>query len=144
MTLSMDFNDIYESVDSEIIHLPNSETYMFANRSCSDVTRDFVLVARQFVNDAYAESLERYINTLMGTSKNCDECEYVDELMSIRDELDLEEEAELERNELLSIVNNISDAINKFETKQRKQLRLTRLDIIPFIEQLKDLVKDYE
>lgn len=140
----MDFNDIYESVDSEIIHLPNSDTYMFANRPCSDVTRDFVFVARQFVNDAYAESLERYINTLMSTSKNCDECEYVDELLSIRDDLDLEEEAERERDELLSIVNNISAAINKFETKHRKQLRLTRLDIIPFIEQLKDLIKDYE
>lgn len=138
----MDFNDIYKSVDSEIIHLPNSDTYMFANRPCSDVTRDFVLVARQFVNDAYAESLERYINALMSTSKNCDECEYVDELMSIRD--DLEEEAERERDELLSIINNISAAINKFETKYRKQLRLTRLDIIPFMEQLKDLIKDYE
>lgn len=117
---------------------------MFSNRSCSDVTRDFVLVARQFVNDAYAESLERYLNALMSTSKNCDDCEYVDELMSIRDDLDLEEEAELERDELLSVINDISDAINRFETKHRKQLRLTRLDIIPFIEQLKDLIKDYE
>ena len=140
----MDYNDIYESVDSEIIHLPNSDTYMFSNRPCSDVTRDFVLVARQFVNDAYAESLERYINALMSTSKNCDECEYVDELMSIRDDLDLEEEAERERDELLSVINDISDAINRFETKHRKQLRLTRLDIIPFIDQLKDIIKDYE
>ena len=141
---SMDYNDIYESVDSEIIHLPNSETYMFANRPCSDITRDFVSVARQFVNDAYADSLERYLISLLGTSKNCDECEYVDELMSIRDELDLAEEAEFERDELLSVVHDISDTLNKFETKHRKQLRLTRLEIIPLLEQLKDIVKDYD
>ena len=140
----MDFNAIHESYTSEIVHLPNNDMYMFTNRSCEDITRDFVSTARQYINDEYADSLERYINTLMSTSKNCDECEYVDELMSIRDELDLEEEAERERDELLSIINNISDVINKFETKHRKQLRLTRLDIIPFIEQIKDLIKDYE
>ena len=140
----MDYNDIYESVDSEIIHLPNSETYMFANRPCSDITRDFVSVARQFVNDAYADSLERYLISLLGTAKNCDECEYVDELMSIRDELDLAEEAEFERDELLTVIDAISRLLKKYQKKFDNKLRLSRLDIDPLLKELHELVDEFE
>ena len=72
----MDYNDIYESYDSELVHLPNSDTYMFANRSYSDIIRDYTAVARQYVNDDYADSLERFMNSIVEQSDtDCEFCE---------------------------------------------------------------------
>lgn len=134
----MDFNDIYESVDSEIIHLPNSDTYMFANRSYSDIVRDYTAVARQYVNDGYAISLERFLNSLMEQSDtDCEFCEYRESDSDV-------DELETERDELLSAVNNVINILKKYDLRFSRKFRLSRIDIEPLMKELHTIVDEFE
>lgn len=138
----MDYNDIYESVDSEIIHLPNSDTYMFANRSYSDIIRDYVAVARQFVNDEYADSLERFVNNIVEQSDtDCEFCEYRE--IDIDTDINVDE-LETERDELLSTVNNVIDILKKYDLRFSRKFRLSRLDIEPLMKELHAIVDEFE
>lgn len=136
----MDFNDIYESVDSEIIHLPNNDTYMFANRSYSDIIRDYTAVARQYVSDAYADSLERFLCSIVEHSDT--DCEFCDYRESDND-ADVDE-LEAERDELLSTVNNVINILKKYDLRFSRKFRLGRLDIEPFIKELHAIVDEFE
>ena len=136
----MDFNDIYESVDSEIIHLPNSDTYMFANRSCGDIIRDYTAVARQFVNDEYADSLERFMNSIVEQSDtDCGFCDYRES----DSDVDVDE-LETERDELLSTVDNVIDILKKYDLRFSRKFRLSRLDIEPLLKELHAIVDEFE
>lgn len=138
----MDYNDIYESNDSEIIYLPNRDTYMFANRSCSDIIRDYVAVARQYVNDEYADSLERFLNSLMEQSAtDCEFCEYRETDSDVDVDVD---ELETERDELLSIVNNVINILKKYDLRFSRKFRLSRLDVEPFMKELHAIVDEFE
>lgn len=142
----MDSNSIHESYTSEIVHLPNNDMYMFTNRSYEDITRDFVSVARQYINDAYADSLQRYLNILMLTDKDCcDDCPYMEELEELRDSVDSSaEETEAERDELLTVIDDINTLLKKYQKKFDNKLRLSRLDIEPLLKQLQDIVQEFE
>ena len=138
----MDYNDIYESVDSEIIHLPNSDTYMFANRSCSDIIRDYVVVARQYVNDEYADSLERFMNTMIESSKSeCEFCDYKYDAETAEVEND---ELTTERDELRNVVDGVIDLLKKYDLRFSHKLRLTRLDVEPLLKELHKVVDEFE
>lgn len=138
----MDYNDIYESVDSEIIHLPNSDTYMFANRSCSDIIRDYVAVARQYVNDEYADSLERFMNSIVESSKS--ECEFCD-FKYDAETADVEnDELTTERDELRTVVDDVIDLLKKYDLRFSHKLRLTRLDVEPLLKELHAIIDEFE
>lgn len=136
----MDFNDIYESVDSEIIKTPDNEQYMFANRSCSDIIRDYTAVARQYVNDAYADSLERFMNSIVEQSgTDCEFCDYREP------DTDVDvDELEAERDELLYVVNDVIAVLKKYNKKFKDKFRLQRLDIMPLMQELHTVVHEYE
>lgn len=142
----MDSNSIHESYTSEIVHLPNNDMYMFTNRSYADITRDFVSTARQYINDEYADSLQRYLNILMITDNDCcDDCPYMDELEELRASVDSSaEETEAERDELLTVIDDINIVLKKYKKKFDNKLRLSRLDIDPLLKQLQDIVQEYE
>ena len=107
MSNCMDSNDIYESYTSEIIKTPDNEQYMLSNRSCSDIIRDYVAVARQFVNDDYADSLERFMHSIVESSKS--ECEFCD-FKYDAETADVEnDELTTERDELRSVVDDVID-----------------------------------
>ena len=136
--LSMDFNDIYESYDSEIIHTPHGEQLMFANRSYSDIIRDYVTVARQYVNDDYAVSLERFLNSIVEQSvTDCEFCEYRESDSDV-------DELETERDELLSTVNNVISILKKYDLRFSRKFRLSRLDIEPLMKELHAIVDEFE
>ena len=138
----MDYNDIYESYTSEIIKTPDNEQYMFANRSYSDIIRDYVAVARQYVNDDYADSLERFLNSLMEQSAtDCEFCEYRETDIDIDVNVD---ELETERAELLSVVNNVINILKKYDLRFSRKFRLNRLDIEPLMKALHAIVDEFE
>lgn len=138
----MDFNDIYESVDSEIIHLQNGDTYMFANRSYSDIIRDYTVVARQYVNDEYADSLERFMNSLVEQSgTDCEFCEYKYDAETADVDND---ELTAERDELRNVVDDVVDLLKKYDLRFSKKLRLTRLDVEPLLKELHKIVDEFE
>ena len=138
----MDYNDIYESYDSEIIHLSNSDTYMFANRSCSDIIRDYTAVARQYVNDEYADSLERFMNSIVESSKS--ECEFCD-FKYDAETADVEnDELTTERDELRNVVDDVVDLLKKYDLRFSHKLRLTRLDVEPLLKELHKIVDEFE
>lgn len=138
----MDYSDIYESYDSEIIKTPNNEQYMLSNRSCSDIIRDYVVVARQYVNDDYADSLERFVNTVIESSKS--ECEFCD--FKYDAETAEVENAELtaERDELRNVVDDVIDLLKKYDLRFSHKLRLTRLDIEPLMKDLHKIVDTFD
>lgn len=136
----MDYNDIYESYDSEIIKTPDGEQLMFANRSYSDIIRDYTAVARQYVNNAYADSLERFMNSIVEQSDT--DCEFCDYRESDCD-VDVEE-LETERDELLSTVNNVINILKKYDLRFSKKFRLSRLDVEPFLKELHAIVDEFE
>ena len=138
----MDFNDIYESTDSEIIHLPNSEYFQFANRSYSDIIRDYDAVSRQFVSDDFADSLERFLNTIIESSKS--ECEFCDYKYDAETAYEDKDELESERDELRNVVDDVIDLLKKYDQRFSRKLRLTRLDVDPLIKDLHTLVDAYE
>lgn len=138
----MDYNDIYESYTSEIVKTPDNEQYMLSNRSYSDIIRDYVAVARQYVNDEYADSLERFLNSIVEQSgTDCEFCDYKYDAETVNVEND---ELETERDELLSTINNVIDLLKKYDLRFSKKLRLSRLDIEPFIKALHAIVDDFE
>lgn len=138
----MDFNDIYESYDSEIIHLPNSDVYMFANRSCDDIIRDYTAVARQFVNDEYADSLERFLNSIVEQSgTDCEFCDYKYDAETADVDSD---ELTAERDELRNVVDDVIDILKKYDLRFSHKLRLTRLDVEPLLKELHKIVDDFE
>lgn len=138
----MDFNDIYESYDSEIVHLPNSDYFQFANRLCSDIIRDYVAVAQQYVNDAYADSLERFMNSIVGQSgTDCEFCDYKYDAETADVEND---ELTAERDELRNVVDDVIDLLKKYDLRFSHKLRLTRLDVEPLMKELHKIVDDYE
>lgn len=142
----MDSNIIHESYTSEIVHLPNNDMYMLTNRSYEDITRDFVLVARQYINDEYADSLQRYLNILMITDNDCcDDCPYMEELEELRDSVGSSaEDTEAERDELLTVIDDIKMLLKKYKKKFDNKLRISRLDIDPLLKQLQDMVQEFE
>ena len=138
----MDYNDIYESYDSEIIHLSNSDTYMFANRSYSDIIRDYVAVARQFVNDDYADSLERFMHSIVESSKS--ECEFCDFKYDAETANVDNDELTAECDELRNVVDDVVDLLKKYDLRFSHKLRLTRLDVEPFLKEMHAIVDEFE
>lgn len=138
----MDYNDIYESCDSEIIHLPNSDMYMFANHSYSDIIRDHVAVARQYVNDGYASSLERFMNSMVEQSGT--DCEFCDYKYDAENAYEDEGELESERDELRHVVDDVIDLLKKYDLRFSHKLRLTRLDVEPLMKDLHQIVDEFE
>ena len=136
----MDYNDIYESYDSEIIKTPDNEQYMLSNRSCSDIIRDYVAVSRQFVNDDYADSLERFLNSIVEQSDT--DCAFCDYRESDTD-VDVDE-LEAERDELRIVLDDVIDLLKKYDLRFSHKLRLTRLDVEPLLKELHKIVDDYE
>lgn len=138
----MDFNDIYESYDSEIIKTLDNEQYLLSNRSYSDIIRDYVAVARQFVNDDYAESLERFMNSIIESSKS--ECEFCD-FKYDAETADVEhDELTTERDELRNVVDDVIDLLKKYDLRFSHKLRLTRLDVGPLLKELHKIVDEFE
>ena len=136
----MDYNDIYESYTSEIIKTLDNEQYMFANRSCSDIIRDYVAVARQYVNDEYATSLERFMDSLVEQSAtDCEFCEY----RETDSDVDVEK-LETERDELRDIVDDVIDLLKKYDLRFSHKFRLTRLDVEPLMKELHKIVDEFE
>ena len=142
MIKSMDFNDIYESCDSEIIKTPDNEQYMLSNRSYSDIIRDYVAVARQYVNDEYAASLERFLNSLVEQSgTDCEFCDYKYDAETADVEND---ELEAERDELRIVVDDIIAILKKYDLRFSRKFRLGRLDVEPFMKDLHKIVDEFE
>lgn len=138
----MDYSDIYESYDSAIIKTPNNEQYMLSNRSCSDIIRDYVVVARQYVNDDYADSLERFVNTVIESSKS--ECEFCD-FKYDAETADVEnDELTAECDELRNVVDDVVDLLKKYDLRFSHKLRLTRLDVEPFLKEMHAIVDEFE
>lgn len=136
----MDYNDIYESYDSEIIKTPDNEQYLFSNRSYSDIIRDYVAVARQYVNDDYADSLERFMNSIVEQSDT--DCEFCDYRESDSD-VDVDE-LETERDELRNTVDDVIDILKKYDLRFSRKFRLSRLDVELLMKELHKIVDDYE
>lgn len=138
----MDFDDIYESCDSELITTPDNEKYLFSGKYHADIIRDYTAVARQFVNDEYADSLERYMNTVIDQTRNCcDFCEYYDELITLQSNSD---DVDKSSDELLNVIDDVRDLLKKYELRYSKKFRLNRLDIEPLLKELHQLVDEYE
>ena len=138
----MDFNDIYESYDSEIIKTPDNEQYMLSNRSCSDIIRDYTAVARQYVNDNYADSLDRFLNTVIESSKSeCEFCDYKYDAETADVEND---ELTTERDELRNVVDDVIDLLKKYDLRFSHKLRLTRLDVEPLLKELHAIVDIFD
>lgn len=138
----MDYNDIYESYDSEIIKTPDNEQYMFANRSYSDIIRDYVAVARQYVNNAYATSLERFLDSLVEQSgTGCEFCDYKYDAETADADND---ELTAERDELRNVVDDVIDLLKKYDLRFSRKFRLSRLDIEPFMKELHAIVDEFE
>ena len=138
----MDYNDIYESYTSEIVKTPDGEQLMFANRSYSDIIRDYVTVARQYVNDEYAVSLERFLNSIVEQSgTDCEFCDYKYDAETVDVDND---ELTAERDELLSTVNNVIYILKKYNLRFSRKFRLSRLDIEPLMKELHRIVDDFE
>ncbi len=134
----MDYNDKYESYTSEIIKTPDNEQYLLSNRSYSDIIRDYVTVARQYVNDEYAVSLERFLNSIVEQSDtDCEFCDYREADSDV-------DELETERDELLSTVNNVINILKKYDLRFSKKLRLSRLDIEPLMKALHAIVDEFD
>ena len=138
----MDYNDIYESCNSEIIHLPNSDTYMFANRSYSDIIRDYTAVARQYVKDEYAASLERFMNSIVEQSNtDCEFCDYKCDAETA----DADNDAlTVERDELRNVVDDVIDLLKKYDLRFSRKFRLSRLDVEPLMKELHVIVDEFE
>lgn len=135
---NMDYSDIYESYTSESIKTPNNEQYILSNRSYSDIIRDYVTVARQYVNDGYAISLERFLNSLMEQSDtDCEFCEYRESDSDV-------DELETERDELRDIVDDVIDLLKKYDLRFSHKFRLTRLDVEPLMKELHRIVDEFE
>lgn len=138
----MDYNDVYESYTSEIVKTPGNEQYMLSNRSYSDIIRDYVAVARQYVNNDYAVSLERFLNSIVEQSgTDCEFCEYRES--DVDTDIDTEE-LEAERDELLSVVNNVINILKKYDLRFSRKFRLSRLDIEPLMKALHAIVDEFE
>ena len=136
----MDFNDIYASYDSEIIKTPDGEQFMFANRSYGDIIRDYAAVVRQYVNDEYADSLERFMNSIVEQSDtDCEFCDY----REFDSDVDVDE-LETERDELRNTVDDMIDILKKYDLRFSRKFRLSRLDVEPLMKELHKIVDDYE
>ena len=134
----MDFDELYLSAQSELITTPDNEKYLFSGKCNADMIRDYVVVARQYVNDEYADSLERYLNSLVEQSDtDCECCEYRDSDVDV-------DELETEKEELLNVIDDVRDLLKKYELRYSRKLRLNRLDIEPFLKELHQLVDEYE
>lgn len=138
----MDYNDIYASYDSEIIHTPDGEQFMFANRSYSDIIRDYVVVARQYVNDEYAVSLERFMNSIVEQSgTDCEFCDYKCDAETADADND---ELTAERDELRNVVDDVIDLLKKYDLRFSRKFRLSRLDVEPLMKELHAVVDEFE
>jgi len=138
----MDFEDIYVSTQSEIVTAPDNEKYLFSGKCNADMIRDYVAVARQFVNDEYADSLERYLNSTIDQAINCCTfCEYYDELIKLQSEQD---DTDTRSDELLDVVNDVIAVLKKYDKKFKDKFRLQRLDIMPLMQELHKIVDEYE
>ena len=142
MILNMDYNDIYESYDSEIIKTPNHEQYLLANRSYSDIIRDYTVIARQYVNDDYADSLERFLCSIVEQSEtDCEFCDYKYDAETADVEND---ELTAERDELRNVVDDVVDLLKKYDLRFSHKLRLTRLDVEPLMKELHKIVDTFD
>lgn len=138
----MNFDEFYESTQSEIVTTPDNEKYLFSGKCNADLIRDYVAVARQFVNDEYADSLERYLNSTIDQAINCCTfCEYYDELITLQSNQD---DVDKSSDELLSVIDDVRDLLKKYELRYSKKFRLNRLDIEPLLKELHQLVDEYE
>lgn len=138
----MDFDDLYSSETSEIVQLPDGEKYLFSNRSVGDIVRDYAGTARQFVNDQYADSLERFLHNVIESSKSdCEFCDYKFDAENAYAECD---DLEAERDDIRIVVNDVIDLLKKYELRFSKKLRLTRLDVEPLMKDLHKIVDPYE
>lgn len=134
----MDFEDIYVSTQSEIVTAPDNEKYLFFGKCNADMIRDYVAVARQFVNDEYADSLERFMHSIVEQSDtDCEFCEYRDSEVNV-------DELETERDELLDVMNDVIAVLKKYDKKFKDKFRLQRLDIMPLMQELHKIVDEYE
>ena len=134
----MDYDDFYVSTQSEIVTAPDNEKYLFSGKCNADLIRDYVAVARQFVNDEYADSLERFMNSIVEQSDmDCEFCEYRESDVNV-------DELETERDELLNVIGDVRDLLKKYELRYSRKLRLNRLDIEPFLKELHKIVDEYE
>ena len=134
----MDFDEIYTSACSELVTTPDNEKYLFSGKNHADMIRDYVAVARQFVNDEYADSLERFMNSIVEQSDtDCEFCEYRDSDVNVA-------EFETERDELLNVIDDVRDLLKKYELRYSRKFRLNRLDIEPMLKELHKLVDGYE
>ena len=138
----MDYNDIYESYTSEIIKTPDNEQYMFSNCSYSDIIRDYTTVARQYVNDEYAVSLGRFMNSLVEQSgTDCEFCDYKYDAETADVEND---ELTAERDELRNVVDDVIDLLKKYDLRFSHKFRLGRLDVEPLMKELHAVVDKFE
>lgn len=138
----MDFDEIYTSAQSELITTPDNEKYLFSGKDHADIIRDYTAVARQFVNDEYADSLERYLNSVIDDARDrCNFCEYYDELIALQSN---QVDCETSSDELLNVIDDVRDLLKKYELRYSRKLRLNRLDVEPLLKELHQIVDDYE
>jgi hypothetical protein len=115
---------------------------MFANRSYSDIIRDYVAVSRQYVNDEYADSLERFMRSIVEQAgTDCEFCDYKYDAETADVEND---ELTTERDELRNVVDDVVDLLKKYDLRFSHKLRLTRLDVEPLLKELHKIVDDFE
>ena len=138
----MDYNDIYESYTSEIIKTPDGEQFMLSNRSYSDIIRDYTAVARQYVNDAYATSLERFMNSIVEQSDT--DCEFCDYKCDAETADANNDELTAECDELRNVVDDVIDLLKKYDLRFSRKFRLSRLDIEPLLKELHAIVDEFE
>ena len=138
----MDFDEIYVSNTSELITAPDNEKYLFSGKAHADIIRDYTAVARQFINDEYADSLERYLNSVIDDARGrCNFCEYYDELIALQSNQD---DVDTRSDELLNVIDDVRDLLKKYELRYSRKLRLNRLDVEPLLKELHQLVDEYE
>lgn len=138
----MDFDDLYVSTQSELVTAPDNEKYLFSGKCNADLIRDYVAVARQFVNDEYADSLERYLNSTIDQAMNCCTfCEYYNELIELQSN---QVDCETSSDELLNVIDDVRDLLKKYELRYSRKFRLNRLDIEPLLKELHKLIDEYE
>ena len=138
----MDFDEIYISAQSELVTAPDNEKYLFSGKAHADIIRDYTAVARQFVNDEYADSLERYLNSIVEQSDT--DCEFCDYKYDAETADANNDELTAERDELRNVVADVIDLLKKYDLRFSRKFRLSRLDIEPLLKELHKLVDEYE
>ena len=138
----MDFDEIYTSEQSELITTPDNEKYLFSGKCNADLIRDYVAVARQFVNDEYADSLERFMISIVEQSDmDCEFCDYKYDAETADIDND---ELTAERDELRSVVDDVIDLLKKYELRFSRKFRLSRLDVEPLLKELHAIVDEFD